>query len=145
AYPQDKHGVLLGAQEPDRRGLLREVSDPLPAQARELLAAAVAERVPVEHDLARAWAVEPGHQLQQRRLPRPRTARDDGHPAGREVVREPAEHLAPGERVPVSPCHGNQPDLDGSPLRWRLWPGFGYLRPSRPSRASRAGIADRPR
>jgi len=31
AYPQDEHGVLLGAEELDRRGLLREVADPLPA------------------------------------------------------------------------------------------------------------------
>ena len=69
AYPQHEHGVLLGAQEPDRRGLLREISDPLPAQARELLTVAVTERVAVERDLARTWVVEPGHQLQQRRFP----------------------------------------------------------------------------
>src|ERR1035441_8945353 len=62
ADPQYEHGVLLGAQEPDRRGLLREVADPLPAQARELLTVAVTERVPIEHDLTRTWPVEPGYQ-----------------------------------------------------------------------------------
>src|SRR5579862_9535257 len=53
AYPQDERGVLLGAEEIDRCGLLREVPDPLPAQARELLIVEVAQAVPVEHDLAR--------------------------------------------------------------------------------------------
>ena len=62
-------------------------------QSGELLAGQLTQRMPAEHDLTRTRAVEPGYELQQRRLTGSRAACDGGYLAGREVVREPAEDV----------------------------------------------------
>ena len=98
-----------------RRGLLREVADPLSAQARELLTVTVTERLPVERDLARTGRSSPASSFSSVVLPAPERP-VIGQQARDEVVREPAQHVAPRQPAPVGAHHGAKPDPDGARL-----------------------------
>ena len=82
-----EHDVLLGAQERDRRGLLRQVADAgAPNRRARLGVERSAARGRVERQLARVRDVDAGEQSQQCRLARSRPSGDRGHPPGRELV-----------------------------------------------------------
>ncbi len=84
AQAEEELDVLADAEEGDERRLLGDEREPVAAECGAAGPVELVDPLAEHDDLAGAREVEPGEQVQERRLARARRPGDDGQPAGRD-------------------------------------------------------------